>query len=149
MADSIRQQIIDAVDTRLKTILVSNGYETDVGKYVDEWRAYPQELAKLPALVYRDSNATSESTFGTHVHDLRVEIEVTASGATAPKTIRKMAADVTKAVATDLTWGGLAEDTRIEAQPQDIQIEQESKRIASTLLAFNVVYRTERFNPYA
>src|SRR3990170_6560821 len=41
MADSKRQQIVSALDTRLKTILTTGGYETNLGNNVKWWRQEP------------------------------------------------------------------------------------------------------------
>src|SRR4030067_3246140 len=113
MADSIRQQIINAVDTRLKTIKIINGYETDAGLNVFHYKENPFEQDKFLCIEYRDVNDYPEDlSFGLFLHTITLEIRAYANGITIDKTARKLKADIEKAINTDLTWGGLAEDTK-------------------------------------
>jgi hypothetical protein len=43
MAESKRQRIVDAVAERMRTILIANGYETDLGLNVEEWTQHLQQ----------------------------------------------------------------------------------------------------------
>ena len=55
-------------------------------------------------------------------------------------------ADVVKAVATDVTFGGLVEDTNSGAE--DIIATQEEKRIIGARLTFEVQFVTAHLDPY-
>ncbi|HLE18673.1 MAG TPA: hypothetical protein VI728_10365 [Syntrophales bacterium] len=147
MADSKRQQLIDAIDARFKTIKTTNGYETELGNNVFAWRSSPIEAAELPCLLYRDTNETIELTIGAHIHTLTIETEIITSGGTAIKDIRKMLADIIKCIGADLTWGGIAEDT-LPVAGEDIKIEQQENIITGAKLSFAAQYVTEPFNPY-
>lgn len=147
MATSIRQQIMTAVDTRLKAMLFSNGYELDLGKSVHEWRSIPLDEGDLPAVVYRDRNEVLEITVGRHDHRMDLEIEIILSGAAAPTDLRRAIADVVKAVGSDRTWGGLAFDTGY-GESESITVVQNERRVAGAILRFVVSYVTDPFDNY-
>lgn len=147
MPDSKRQKIVTAIDTALKNIKTSQGYETDLGDNVFEWREEPLQETEIPGAIWRDTDAPVDETFGEHLHKMILEVELFSSGASAPALLRKLIADVVKMIGANLTWGGLAEDTR--PQTEDIKTDRESKRIGSALLKFEILYLTARFDPYA
>lgn len=114
MVDTIRQQIIDAVDTQLRTIQVTNGYRTDVGTNVQEW-----DLTQLDPenetdgrLEYRDEEqARVDLTVGEQTMGLVLVIRILTPGSTSAADIREMIGDVAKAMYEDPTFGSLADDT--------------------------------------
>ena len=146
MAESKRQQIVTAIDARLKTIRVVNGYETNAGNNVYEWRSSAMIESELPGLIYRDTQETEALSIGYQVHTLTIEIEGYVVGNAAPANLRKLIADVIKAIGVDSLWSALAEDTR--SVEETIQVEQEERRIAGTRIKIEVDYRTGIFNPY-
>ena len=146
MAINKRQQICTAIDTALRTIQKSVGYETDLGNHVFEWRSTPLEEGELPALIWRDTDEPVEDTIGAHLHRMVLEVELLAAGNASPATLRKMIADVVTLIGANLTWGGLAEDTK--PQIETIAVDQESRRLAGASLKFEILYTTGRFNPY-
>lgn len=146
MADSIRQKIVDAVNSRLETILTSNGYETDVGNSVHEWRSRGFAEKELPAIAYYDGGEVQEYSHSYQKRTLTIKIHIFASGNDSPKKIRKMMADVEKVIGTDVTWGDLADQTKpIHC---DMEVELEDKRVAGALLIYEIFYQTKRFDPY-
>ncbi len=148
MADTIRQQIIDAIDERFKLIKVVNGYETNLGNSVYQWKAVSYEGADLPLIEYRDiSNESGIGPNPTHDHRLTIEAEiVVAAGNTTAAQIRKMIADVKKAIGTDLRWGGLAITT--EPISDSMVIEQNEKIIGGVKINFTIIYRTMAWDEY-
>lgn len=150
MADSIRQKITDAVSARLALIKTVNGYETDLGLKVFEWRVAEIPESDLPAAVYRDigcdTSDSEGSSMGYHLHSLNMEIELFASGSTSPATMRKMIADVFKAIGVDDTWGGLALTTRPQGDKADV--EQEEKKFTNTLVSIVVEFETLAWDAY-
>lgn len=147
MADSKRQQIVTAIDARLKTILISNGYETNVGNNVYEWWSMPLIESELPGLIYRDTQEIEALSIGYHIHTLTIEIDAFVVGSNSPSDLRKLIADVIISIGVDETWGELAEDTR--PVEETIQIEQEERKIAAVKIKIEIDYRTGIFNPYA
>ena len=152
MADSIRQKIVDEVDKELKTITKDNGYETNVGKNVFEWLDAPVEAKDLPAIVWRDrQDPITVDSKVTHIHDLTMEIELFATGASVPKTMRKLIADVTKLIGkikTDgrVTWSALAIDTFPVSE--EMVLDENTKKLMSALVSINIQYHTAKFDAY-
>ncbi len=136
---SKRQQIIDAIKTRLQTIKIANGYSTNIGNNVFEWKHSPVSAEKASGLVFRDvSNTIEIGVLGRFRWKLGIEIEIITAGGTASADIRKMIADVYKAINADIFWNGLALNTE---QPEDeMQIIQEEKTIAGVLIRFSILY---------
>jgi hypothetical protein len=61
MADSRDQKIIDAIIARLETILITGGYQTDIGARVEDSRTnWDQEAGELPAISVFEGPVTSE-----------------------------------------------------------------------------------------
>lgn len=146
MADSIRQQIITALDTRLRTITTANGYLTNVGQRVFDWLDRDLADTELDAIVYRDpANEISQETFSQVDNRVRVEIEVkTKSASTTAAQVRKLIEDVYKAIGIDETFGGLAH----EAQPvsENIDIQQADKIMGSATVVIDIYYMTTKWS---
>ena len=146
---SIRQQIMGLIGTRLEGILIADGYETDIGSRVYEWRQESIPEALIPCLVYRDdpeeSFADETVPRGRHRHRLMVSVDVVALGSLVISTVRKMIADVIKAVGADTTWGGVALNT--EPPMDEIYIEQKERKIGGATVKFVILYETGRWNP--
>ena len=62
MPDTIRESIMSALDARLKTITVLNGYASDAGDNVFDWREDPLQDDELDALEYRDISCETGPT---------------------------------------------------------------------------------------
>ncbi len=147
MTDSIRQKIISAIDTRLKSILIAGGYETDIGQNVWDWRAESLEEDNLPALIYRDTGTETEfGTFTTFTHKMTVNIMVAVSSTTPMTTIRKIIADIDRAIGMDDTWGGLALMT-IKISDES-QVEIDEVKFAGCQVVIEITFRTTAWNDY-
>lgn len=146
MSDSLRQRIVDAFLTRLRTIRTMNGYQTEVGASVHEWRVTGFELDELPALNLRDTEDVAALSVAEDVHALKIEVEAYVAGTTAPATLRQILADLIQAIGTDPTFGGLAQDTNVTAEAIDVR--QEEKRIAAVQVSFEVQFTTAHLNAY-
>jgi hypothetical protein len=147
MADSKRQQIMTALITRLQTITVANGYETDIGANVNEWHVTNFEEAELPAVDVRDTTESVEVRGGNHDYTLSIQIETKVSGTTAAAKMRDVIGDVIKAIGTDPSLGSLAQNVR-PVQNEIAEIDQKDKRIASILQVFELRYITKAFKPF-
>jgi hypothetical protein len=106
---SIRQQIMDKIESRLGTILVSNGYQTDIGNNVFPWLL--STPASLPAVVFRDMRRDVTAHIESCLSTVTVETEVFGAAGFTDDDIRAMIKDVVNAFGTDTTWDGLALDT--------------------------------------
>ena len=148
---STRQKIITELETKLKTVLVVNGFETDAGLNVFEWRDAPLQESELPGMVYRDMQDPITQSKTTHIHDLSIEIECFAAGSGVPTTLRKMIADVNKVLGettTDgrVTFSALAIDVFPESE--EMVVEQDSRRLMSAAIKFSIQYHTRKFDPF-
>jgi len=145
MADSIRTKIISAMDTRFKGILVASGYETNVGNHVFAWKETPFEASDLPALNYRDRTENKESlSFSHQLNILTVEVDIFSETLAE---IRKILADIEKAIATDLTWSGNAMDTELNLI--EMAVEQNENLFSGQKISVIVFFKTQHGNPYA
>jgi len=147
MTTPIRQQLMDAVNTQLKTILTANGYNSQLGRNVFEWREASLEGDELPGIVYRDREEAAAVTIGAHEHRLVLEVVVMLSGEEAPTLVRQMIADVITCIGTDRQWSTLAEDTA-PFNDEEIEIEHGGKKYAGISLKFVITYQTLPFDPY-
>jgi hypothetical protein len=146
MADSIRQSIVNAVDARLKTIKIANGYETDIGLNVNRWKAIPVSSDKEYELIYRD--VSCETVYlEAHRHKLHFEVEaIIKAGSISDNQVRKMLADILKAIGVDPQWSNLAINTHPEGD--EINILQTEKIIGGTIIRFAIEFRTKEWDPY-
>lgn len=155
MADSLRQDIIDALKTLLATITTGNGYETSIGSSVKEWYTADADSSVMPVINLNDESV--EIRMGSddlgaiqlrrerHEMDLRLEIRLT-NGTTTATVLRKAIADVYKAIGTDRTLGGLAKDIR--ARTDRMAIEQQDKIIGVANINISIFYELDILNPY-
>jgi hypothetical protein len=147
MSDTVRQQIISALDTRLKGILKTSGYATDVGQNVFDWRTeiLPEDL--LPALIYRDISCETEITgMDVFTNRLRVQIEIAATGSTPMADIRSMLADIDKAIGVDLSWGNLAILT--ERISDEAIVATEENKFSGCQTVIVITFRTRGWDDY-
>ena len=144
MADTVREQILAALETRLKTIKVINGYITNLGNSVYHYRAGELAPGELPAVVIRDTASEISPRVGAVEHRVAVDlrVEVTA-GATTIQAVYDLIADVYKAIAVDDRWGGLALDTT--PQGEVIEVGQDERTIGGAAIRIEIEYETNKW----
>ncbi len=147
MAESIRQQIMSALKTRMQTITTGNGYVTNIGSNVFEWRTTDFQVSELPAMDIRDTGEEVEVRGGNHIYTLTVEIESKVSGATSGADMRDIMADIIKAIGTDTGFSNLVQDTK-PVQNESTGLGQNDKKIGSILMTFEMRYLTKAFTPF-
>ncbi len=163
---SIRQQIIDAVDTRFKTIVTPEIYNSvwqqiidaidlrfkaiitgenklNLGNHVFPWKTTPLQSSELPALVYRDR--TDQRTEGCGVYEVTMPIEIEISAST-PKEIRECIAELEKAIHSDKTWGRLALHTKLDTT--EMKVDQKLDYYTASKIVMMVFYLTVIGDPY-
>lgn len=147
MADTKREEIIDALKARLEEITCEGLYRTDAGLNVTEWRVGDWGDRERPGLVLRDEDWHSTAVGpGYQTHSLHVSIECVAQGSGTAALVRNMAADVLQALGSDTTLGGLA----IQLMPlgssadgrHQFVVGKATRTEAAALLRFIVIYRT-------
>ena len=139
-----RQEIVNAIRSRLSEILVANGYDTDLGLNVFEWKVTAFAVSELPGVCFRDTErSVTELTGGLRENRLTVEFILgAASGTATASTIRQAVADVVRCIDTDPTWGGLAWDTAIESD--EMFMDHEGKLTGLAKVTATVKYQTIR-----
>lgn len=150
----LRQDIIDAVKTRMQGILTGSGYHTNIGSHVITGRPRlvgpdgsvgPSivEASELPCVIIRDPVDTiKHSTLARkqeHVLDVELEIHVQ-GGADSDADLRMAIADVYKAVGTDPKWSNLATNTTPASDESTIL--QGDKIDAAALIRINIAFIT-------
>lgn len=145
MPDSTRQDIIDAIDTRLKTIKTTAGYKTNAGTNVFDWLDRDLADSELDAIIYRDRNNVMDmADFDSKMNTVVVEIVVkTKSTTTTAAQVRKMIEDVYKAIGTDETWGGLALQTIPRTDEIDVQLSD--KITGSGTITIEIQYESTKW----
>lgn len=142
----IEQLIINKIDTRFKTILVANGYATNIGQHVNWWKESPLAIADLPGMNLRDRDESRTLGCGIYDRTLSIEIEASVSGSDSPETARLIEADIEKAIFVDDTWDGLAGISDITGSRKEA--EQKQNKVAKVRVAMEIEYRTIRGDAY-
>lgn len=159
-----RQQIVDAMLSRTRTISVANGYTFDY-KTIADWRTDYNEK-ELPAISVCDlpskARATNPNGDDYTKWDMPVQWRIFVNQDTRPEVLRAMIGDVNKMIRTDPRWSidrviGVppVERTRSvglamlsEPMEEGFIIPDENFVIAGAAVQINVVYRTQTFNAY-
>lgn len=138
----VRQNILTYAGTLFATITTVNGYNTNLGDNVDEWKAYADEESELPSLRYRDMGVEvleQDNVYTNKKLNLKIECRVS-DGSSTSATIRKCIQDVLAAIGTDITWNDNAYDTNYEGDV--IEIEQTKNKIGYVSMDIAIGYRT-------
>ena len=149
MTDSVRQEVVTALDTLFKTITTANSYNTNLGNNVSWWRSRPLQASELPALCLKDTNENRVVAIGQWEHLLTIEAEILVNASDDGDSMRQAAADVIKVLGTSLTLGGIAEDIRPPGSMESVDVEQDSLRMFGALMSFQVEYYTNPWDPYS
>lgn len=148
--NSKRQQIIDKIIARMQLIQTSGGYETDLGNNVRDWETNWDE-SELPALSVCDlidvhTPANNEPSATTQRNALPVVLKISVKSATRAPEVRRMIADVNKAIAIDKTWNGLAIWTLPKRSGMDVP--EDDFLIAGGAVEIEITYLTDTFDSY-
>lgn len=135
-----RQSIVDALDTRLKTITTTNGYSANLNVY--EWLVTPLEETDLPAVIFRDlEDDIDTDEIGTRRdHTLTIEMDVAASSSSSPDTVRELCRDILTAIGTDKTFGGLVYD--VDPTTVSLDVNEADQRLSGGQIVIEVRYKT-------
>lgn len=138
---SVRQQIIDAVKTRLQDITPAAGFAFDLSDGVDEWPGGNISPNRLPCACVSDPADKPLNYLSPDHVDHEMTVEITTIVRSTPAASRALVAEVLRAVGTDPTWGGLAIDTN----PTGVEwhVEQREHLFCGALITLTVKYRTQ------
>jgi hypothetical protein len=153
MPASLRQQIVDAVIDRMSSIQTVNGYLTDIGANVYDWRTQFHE-EELPAVSVCDLTADTITPDGASnpqrvAHSLPLQIRIYAVRDESPSNIRAMIADVITAIGRDDRWhvGGIGLAMTTRRVRDGFLIPQDSFEVIGGVVEVEVIYLTAKWNP--
>ena len=141
---TVREQVVNVMADRFRQILITNGYNTDVGNSVFVWKDTPFSVEELPALNIRDESSDIEDlTNVTERIRLNIRTDIVVSNNDPIPTIRAILEDIRKAISVDETFGGLVLYTRMMGD----EIDSVSKEdlIASAFVRLYTVYEVPRW----
>lgn len=145
---TVRQRLIDAIRASLGVISLQNGYSTDAGLSIHEWRdpeTEPIQDSEMPCILIRDeSGDVSDLDYDTSEHSLTLNVSVVDQGDDAPRLARSLEGDVLKAFGVDQTFGGLCHYFQLSNSITSVR--QSGKRSAGIMLTFDVKFRTKAFD---
>lgn len=147
MPDSRRQQIIDQIKTLLATVTIANGFKTDVGSNVFEWKSTDFQDTDIPGIDVRDPDEAVETRGGRHFYNLTIEIEAKVSSSATTNEAREVLADIQTLMGSNQNLGGLAHLVR-PVQNELLDFEKMNNKFGSVLIRFEVAYATKAFQPY-
>lgn len=147
MADK-RQQILDAIVTRMGLILTASGYRTNAGQNVWLERATLVTESETPAILISDEGSPPDvegmgGNTSRWYYQLQVKFDIKATGATAGTIARKVKEDIKQAIGTDVQWGGLANWTMIADDDQSY--DHKELKVMEASLVFNIRYFTNQW----
>lgn len=163
MEKTIRQQIVEMVETQLKRIKTTNTYvlqeqaakpfRTNLGNNIFRWRSAPIAAESTPAGIFRDLDEPVKEASARsprQMRQLHCQVEIVVLGDTPDDTLRNLLLpDVECAIGELQESGcnGLASDIR----PRISRLVTESdtsNKLAGAILEFFIDYGTFAFNPY-
>lgn len=147
-----RQQIIEAVATRLRTISTGAGYLTAAGAKV---RVNPDkdtsavDESDCPGITVRETGGSEGAGMAGENFGV-LELDVTAhdiltEGDDPDTSARQICVDLATAIGTDKTFDGLADDAILT--DYQFSATQRGKRVASITQRLRLHYRTARWAP--
>lgn len=116
MADSIREKILQSVETQMKNITTANGYEFDIAAASVERARRHFFDDMLPAIGIFDGDEVQTEKYGSVRSDMQVRIELHADAASTNRSVvmNRIKAALEKAILSqDTSHGDLAGGTRL------------------------------------
>ncbi len=160
MADSKRQRIVDAIKTRMATILIANGYATNLGQNVREWESWIQQedipvagvlsVCDMPSTAAAPEQQRSERVItGVTIWMMPVQFRVfLLRNASTHANIRTAIKDINRAIRQDRRWTvsgiGLAAATR--PQREGPLIDEDTFEVAGAVVEVEVKFLTKEFD---
>lgn len=148
MPDPIREQIWDAMVTRLLTVTTGNGYEQTVTKV---YRPEKETVNEYPCFVLHDDGTEKKRHLRLAFEDrikFRLEAHVEkGSDSERMDACSKLLADGQKALMGDETLGGLARKIFLDSDTPEIA--EPSENVATAAISGEILTRVKRHDPYA
>jgi hypothetical protein len=145
-----REDIVGAIKTRMQLILVSGGYLTNFGQYVQIWKRLPLDFNGT-LLNIRDTaddfgKEHLHAAVNEQQHRLTVQIDLlnAEKGQAAAAYLRKGLSDVYKAFGVDDTLG-LSYVIQCNPLSDTFDVEQDERIVVSGTIVIEVQYQTTKW----
>lgn len=138
-----REEILNAVEARLKTLTLSNGYSVNCGHRCDYWHDLPFEYGEAGAITYRDPEEELVEENRVHNCILHMEIEALAFVANPLADSEALVADIRELLSADRNWSGLAQQTRLRKISKTL--ETQGKTAARVMAEVDINYKVPLF----
>jgi len=136
-----RQQIIDKLKEVLNQITTVNGYQTDIGQNVFDWRLEPLRREETPCIVIRDIESYVDDY--NNANDIRLELQFDIIMTTTIEDLRKALADLKKCLGQNETLDGLVFYMQWKNDSFDADLEEDRILVASCRVS--TLYRVNRW----
>lgn len=146
----MRQEIVDHLTAKLKTITIANGYLTDIGKTVKEWEFIDEtnpaailqvrDVACSPLVQNAENHDDTMHSKRLTVNIICVSAETLAQPGLAPKTLRLVLKDILKAV-NSIDW--IPGVYNVELGDNGLGGQQESKKYMGLNQTIFIDYMTQ------
>jgi hypothetical protein len=146
MSTTIRDQLVQALKARLETITVANSYETEVNNVYD-YKTDTIDPDLMPAANIKDVSEESVRRGLIFHNKLSIEISIHIAG-NVRTDIRNFKGDVTKAIGTDVSFGGLSQNTFPPDNESFTNEGMVSDEVMAMTLAFQIDYLTKNFDNF-
>lgn len=141
-----RELIVEQVKSRFSGIRTTNGYRTNVGQNVFNWKTQPWDETELPGCNIRDLREDQELQVNTkHHRTLQLSVDIAVAGTNAATDIRNAIGDVEQCIGLDRRFGTLVFNTNLRSDQMDVL--QDDFILGVAEVTFDIQYRTDQFNP--
>jgi len=137
-------EIMDALKSRLETILVANGYQTAIGQKVFIWRSTPLGPEEVPAIMAEDTDIDHDNgaVMGMTRNTMTVSLVAVLSAGATVSDARKARADLKKCLHGYETMGGLV--SSLNVTKSSIEMKQFENVVAGAIAQIIIIYDTPR-----
>lgn len=148
----IKQKITKLLFSKLKQIRVENGYQTNLGSNVEQWRIGDFDPAKLPSATLNSVNSQwSSQVSSRHQWSVDYEIEALARAESDPASVLdNLEADLMVALGSEprLESQNIAPNSRFQITDCEHQVKMADKRIVGIRLRLTASFSTKLWDPY-
>jgi len=140
-----RGEIVAEIKNLLKNISQSNGYNTDIGQNIQEWRVSAVETILLPVVIIEDKEeifSEENSIIGKKDRILNISIKILADVDNI-EDLRAMVEDVFVCLGANENLSGKVQD--MDVNSVEIDVEQNKERLAMASISLSVKFMSERW----
>lgn len=152
MADTILEQIADAIVTQLQDITVANGYEVDINSVIRETRSTRPSPVHHDLVLIQGERTRSRDHDSAGATAWRSRFIITAfvilsdeDTSSIDEAQNQLSGSIEKALMENVQWADLAIDTELE---EVVPFGVEDGSADGIVIEFDVIYRVAETDPY-